>query len=57
MSECRLYLVSPPRIAPNDFAGVLKDALAGGDVASFQLRLKDVDDDTWRRAIDASRPL
>ncbi len=57
MSDCRLYLISPPRIAPNDFAGVLKDALKGGDVASFQLRLKDVSDDEIRRACDALRPI
>jgi thiamine-phosphate pyrophosphorylase len=57
MSGCRLYLISPPRIAPNDFAGVLKDALKGGDVASFQLRLKDVSDDEIRRATDLLRPI
>jgi thiamine-phosphate pyrophosphorylase len=57
MSDCRLYLISPPRIAPNDFAGVLKDALKGGDVASFQLRLKDVSDDEVRRACDTLRPI
>ncbi|OAI42616.1 thiamine-phosphate synthase [Rhizomicrobium sp. SCGC AG-212-E05] len=57
MSNCRLYLVSPPRIAPNDFAQVLKGALAGGDVASFQLRLKNVSDDEIRRATDVLRPI
>jgi len=57
LSNCRLYLVSPPRIAPQDFAGVLKGALKGGDVASFQLRLKGVSDDEIRRAADALRPL
>jgi thiamine-phosphate pyrophosphorylase len=57
MSNCRLYLVSPPRIAPQDFAGVLKGALKGGDVASFQLRLKQTSDDEIRRAADALRPL
>lgn len=57
MSDCRLYLISPPRIAPADFAGVLKEALKGGDVASFQLRLKDVSDDEIRRAADALRPI
>jgi thiamine-phosphate pyrophosphorylase len=57
LSDCRLYLVSPPRIAPNDFAGVLKDAFKGGDVASFQLRLKHVSDDEIRRAVDTLRPL
>ena len=57
LSDCRLYLVSPPRIAPNDFAGVLKDALKSGDVASFQLRLKQTSDDEIRRAVDTLRPL
>jgi thiamine-phosphate pyrophosphorylase len=57
MSTCRLYLVSPPRIAPTDFSGVLKDALKGGDVASLQLRLKHVSDDEIRRAADLLRPI
>jgi len=57
MTDCRLYLISPPRIAPADFAGVLKEALKGGDVASFQLRLKNVSDDEIRRAADALRPI
>jgi thiamine-phosphate pyrophosphorylase len=57
LSSCRLYLVSPPRIAPQDFAGVLKGALAGGDIASFQLRLKQTSDDEIRRAADVLRPL
>ena len=57
MSDCRLYLISPPRIAPTDFAGVLKGALKGGDVASFQLRLKGVSDDEIRRATDMLRPI
>ena len=57
MSDCRLYLISPPRLAPSDFAGVLQDALQGGDVASFQLRLKDVSDDEIRRATDILRPI
>ncbi len=57
MSDCRLYLVSPPRIAAHDFAQVLKEALGGGDVASFQLRLKHVSDDEIRRACDVLRPV
>jgi thiamine-phosphate pyrophosphorylase len=44
-------------VAPKDFAGVLKEALKGGDVASFQLRLKHVSDDEIRRAVDALRPI
>jgi thiamine-phosphate pyrophosphorylase len=57
MSDCRLYLISPPRLAPGAFAGVLEDALKGGDAASFQLRLKDVSDDEIRRATDILRPI
>jgi thiamine-phosphate pyrophosphorylase len=57
LSDCRLYLVSPPRIAAKDFSQVLKEALAGGDVASFQLRLKHAGDDEIRRACDVLRPL
>ena len=37
--------------------GPLQEALAGGDVASFQLRLKDVSDDEIRRATDTLRPV
>ena len=36
---------------------MLKEALAGGDVASFQLRLKHVSDDEIRRACDKLRPI
>ena len=57
MSDCRLYLISPPRIAPTDFSGVLKAALKGGDIASFQLRLKHASDDEIRRACDTLRPV
>ena len=37
--------------------GPLKEALKGGDVASFQLRLKHVSDDEIRRAVDMLRPV
>jgi thiamine-phosphate pyrophosphorylase len=57
MRDCRLYLVSPSRLSPVNFVEVLKGALAGGDVASFQLRLKEVDDDAIRRAADILRPI
>ena len=42
---------------PVPFADRLAAALDAGDVAAVQLRLKDVDDDAWRRAIDALRPV
>jgi len=41
---CRLYLITPPRFALDEFAPTLADALKGGDVAAVQLRLKDTPD-------------
>lgn len=34
----------------------LREALDGGDIACFQLRLKDMDDDALRRVVDILRP-
>src|ERR1700719_4538085 len=48
---CRLYLITPPKLDPVPFADLLAAALDADDVAAVQLRLKDVDDDGWRRAI------
>ena len=56
LSNCRLYLVSPPKLSAANFLIPLKEALEGGDVASFQLRLKHVSDDEIRRAVDTLRP-
>jgi len=57
MSNCRLYLISPPHLSPANFAIPLREALDGGDIASFQLRLKNVDDNAIRRATDRLRPI
>jgi thiamine-phosphate pyrophosphorylase len=57
LSDCRLYLISPPKLSAANFLGPLQEALAGGDVASFQLRLKNVSDDEIRRATDILRPV
>jgi thiamine-phosphate pyrophosphorylase len=57
LSDCRLYLISPPKLSAANFLGPLKEALKGGDVASFQLRLKHVSDDEIRRAVDTLRPI
>jgi thiamine-phosphate pyrophosphorylase len=54
---CRLYLITPPKLEPAAFADRLAQALDAGDVASVQLRLKDVEDDAIRRAVDALRPI
>ena len=58
MSErCRLYLITPPKLEPKSFAEVLRRALGSGDVASLQLRLKDVSDDDIRRATETLMPI
>ncbi|MDR3524491.1 MAG: thiamine phosphate synthase [Acetobacteraceae bacterium] len=54
---CRLYLITPPALDPLAFRDPLAAALDAGDVAAFQLRLKDVSDDVLRRAIDTLRPV
>jgi thiamine-phosphate pyrophosphorylase len=55
--RCRLYLITPPRIDLRSFPDLLASALDAGDVAALQLRLKDADEGTWRRAIDTMRPV
>src|SRR3954464_2082302 len=57
MSDCRLYLISPPKLSAANFLGPLQEALKGGDVASFQLRQKNISDDEIRRAADTLRPV
>jgi len=54
---CRVYLITPPKLDPGPFADLLAAALDAGDVAAVQLRLKDMDDDAWRRTIDVLRPV
>src|SRR5882672_8345223 len=57
-TSTRLYLISPERIEhPAIFADELRAALAGGDVAAFQLRLKGADDSAIARAADTLRPI
>jgi thiamine-phosphate pyrophosphorylase len=53
----RLYLVTPASLDPAEFRDRLAAALDAGDVASVQLRLKDVADDAIRRACDVLRPV
>jgi len=56
LSDCRLYLISPSKLSAANFLSPLREALKGGDVASFQLRLKHVSDDEIRRTVDLLRP-
>lgn len=55
--RCRLYLITPPKLEAKSFAETLKRALNAGDVASLQLRLKDVSDDEIRRAAEILLPV
>ena len=57
MADCQLYLITPPALDPLAFRDRLAAALDAGEVAALQLRLKDLDDDALRRAIDVLRPV
>lgn len=50
--RCRLYLITPPSI-DGRFGETLRRALGAGDVASLQLRLKDVPDNEILKAGEA----
>ena len=54
---CRLYVITPEKFDLRTFPDLLARALDAGDVAAVQLRLKDVGDEDWKRAIDALRPI
>lgn len=54
---CRLYLITPPKFEARVFAEDLKRALDASDVASLQLRLKDVADEDIRRAGEILMPV
>mgnify|MGYP000851864113 FL=1 len=55
--RCRLYLITPPALDPAAFAPVLAEALAGGDVACVQLRLKGASDEAVLAAGRALMPI
>ena len=55
---CRLYLITPPAIDDlAAFAKALEGALAVGDVAALQIRLKDAPDDVIEAAVRTLRPI
>ena len=55
---CRLYLITPPAIADLDaFARELDAALAAGDVAALQIRLKPAGDAAVLAAVEALAPV
>ncbi|HEY7978740.1 MAG TPA: thiamine phosphate synthase [Rhizomicrobium sp.] len=49
--------MTPPKFEPRAFAEELKRALDGGDVASLQLRMKDVSDNEILRAAEIIMPI
>jgi thiamine-phosphate pyrophosphorylase len=57
LPDCRLYLITPPSLPDLPaFTAALEQALAGGDVAALQVRLKDISDDEIARAVAAVTP-
>ena len=55
---CRLYLITPPAIDDlSAFARDLDAALAAGDVAALQIRLKPADDAAILAAVEALAPV
>ena len=57
-ADCRLYLITPPRI--DDLAVFGRDlaqALDAGDVAALQVRLKDVSDEVIAAAVNVITPI
>jgi len=54
---CRLYLISPPQLALDEFTRTLEATFKAGDVAAFQLRLKHADDAQITEAVKALMPI
>ncbi len=55
---CRLYLITPPEIADlGVFAAGLEAALAAGDLAALQIRLKTADEPAVLAAVSALSPI
>ncbi len=58
MTNCRLYLITPPSIPdPDAFARLLEAALPAGDVAALQIRLKDTSPDQIRAVTRLLTPI
>lgn len=55
--RCRLYLITPPVFELAAFSLALREALAGGDVACMQLRLKHLTDAEVLRIGAALKPI
>ena len=57
-ATCRLYLITPPAIPdPAAFARAFAEALAGGDVAALQIRLKGASEAEIEAVVRAVQPM
>jgi thiamine-phosphate pyrophosphorylase len=56
MTTCQLYLISPEQIDLESFKPKLEEALSGGHVSVFQLRLKNIFDDEIIKAAETLIP-
>ena len=54
---CQLYLISPPAFEIEAHAAALREALAAGEVAAYQLRLKDQPDEAVLAAAAVLLPI
>ena len=57
MSNCQLYLLTPPQLNPEKFKPLLVEALEAGPIAAVQLRLKNVTDLEICQAIEILKPV
>jgi thiamine-phosphate pyrophosphorylase len=57
MSDCRLYLISPPKFDLLSFKQDLIEVLDGSDIACFQLKLEDATETEWLEAIKQLHPI
>ena len=55
-NQCQLYLITPEKLEPRNFANDLAAAIDAGNVACVQLRLKHASRDELVHAIDVLRP-
>jgi thiamine-phosphate pyrophosphorylase len=55
--RCRLYLITPSEFELETFAEQLRQAFAGGDVASVQLRMKEASDEEIMAAAEILMPI
>ena len=56
-SNCKLYLITPPKFEPKPFLERVKGVFDAGPVACMQLRLKNVEDDAIKMAAEMLLPV